>query len=479
MSDKLFAIMKELNNMNKQKNENAIEAHSLQKKLRFRHVWALGVGAVVGDGIFLLMGEGAKIAGPAVLLAYGLAGILLLFIMVSMGEMALGMPESGAMWVWNKKLLGGLWGFLTGSLYSAGWIIAGGSVGLAIGTLTSRFFDLGLPQDISIVIWGVVLVSLFALINLSGVAMAANTQLIMVLGLMGMMLIFSIAGFASNKLELSNLEPFLPKGFGSLFPAIALGTYAYMGGLTLTTAGGEVKNAKDLPRGLVWASLTVIIIYSLAMFTMLGLISWKNLSVIESPFVSAAQVAFGSSAATIINAGAWLAAATCLLGGTLYSAPRLLFSMGEKGVLPLAFSQLSKKSSIPRFSTLVVWFISLCLILLGWRQPDIIYVYLSLLLVFCWSLTWFITLLAAIAYRKKYPEEISNLKWRQPAFPLFPILGLAGVAIIMYGAFQAALISLLIGLAFLGLLVMYYFFCGKKNMELKEKQSNENGKLHE
>jgi amino acid transporter len=106
--------------------------------------------------------------------------------------------------------------------------------------------------------------------------MAANTQLIMVLGLIGMMLIFSITGIASNKIELSNFSPFLPKGYGSLFPAIALGTYAYMGGLTLTTAGGEAKNAKDLPRGLVWASLTVIIIYSLAMFVMLGLISWKN-----------------------------------------------------------------------------------------------------------------------------------------------------------------------------------------------------------
>jgi L-asparagine transporter-like permease len=463
-----------LNNMNTEKGERLNKAQSLQKKLSFRHIWALGVGAVVGDGIFLLMGEGTKIAGPAVLLAYGLAGMLMLFIMVSMGEMAMGMPEAGAMWVWNRRMLGGLWGFLTGSLYSAGWIIAGGSVGIAIGTLSTRFLDIGLPQDISIVVWGVVLVSLFAVINLCGVTMAANTQLIMVLGLIGMMLIFSITGIASSKIELSNFSPFLPKGYGSLFPAIALGTYAYMGGLTLTTAGGEVKNAKDLPRGLVWASLTVIIIYSLAMFVMLGLISWKNLSVIESPFVSAAQVAFGSSAAIIINAGAWLAAATCLLGGTLYSAPRLLFSMGEKGVLPHVFSQLSKKSKTPGFSTIAVWLISLCLIVLGWQQPDIIYVYLSMLLVFCWSLTWLITLLSAIAYRKKYPDEIESLKWKQPAFPLFPVLGLAGVAIIMYGTFQAALISLLVGLAFLGLLIMYYFLYGKKNMESQESHHDKN-----
>lgn len=453
----------------KKKGKMHSDGNSLQRKLGFRHIWALGVGAVVGDGIFLLMGEGAKITGPAVLIAYGIAGILLLFVMVSMGEMALGMPEAGAMWIWNKRLLGGLWGFLTGSLYAAGWIIAGGSVGLAIGTISSRFYNFGLSQDISIVIWGVALVSLFAIINLWGATLAANTQLIMVLGLMGMMLIFSIAGFTSPKLELSNFEPFMPKGFSSLFPAIALGTYAYMGGLTLTTAGSEVKDVKNLPQGLIWASLTVIIIYSLAMFAMLALISWERLNVSESPFVSAAQIAFGSSAAIIINAGAWLAAATCLLGGTLYSAPRLLYSMGQKGVLPQIVSKISAKRRVPKISIIIVWFISLCLILVGWRKPDIIYVYLSLLLVFCWSGTWLITLISAINYRRKYAEEIKNLSWKQPAFPLFPVLGLIGVGIIAYGTFKAAFTSLIIGISFFGLLVIYYFIQGKKKMEIQHK----------
>ncbi len=169
--------------------------------------------------------------------------------MVSMGEMAVGMPDAGAMWVWNKRTLGGLAGFLTGTSYAIGWIIAGGSVGLAIGTITSYFFQIGSPET-SVIVWAVIWLTVFMILNLIGVIPAANTQLGLVLGLVGLMLIFGIAAFASGKINLDNYTPFMPNGFGSLFPAIAFGTYAYMGALTLTTAGSEVKNPKDLPRGL-------------------------------------------------------------------------------------------------------------------------------------------------------------------------------------------------------------------------------------
>lgn len=186
----------------------------LVKRLTLKHVWAIGVGAVVGDGIFLLIGEGVKIAGPAALVAYTVAGLFLLCIMVSMGEMAVGMPDAGAMWVWNKRTLGGLAGFLTGTSYAIGWIIAGGSVGLAIGTITSYFFQIGSPET-SVIVWAVIWLTVFMILNLIGVIPAANTQLGLVLGLVGLMLIFGIAAFASGKINPDNYTPFMPNGFGS------------------------------------------------------------------------------------------------------------------------------------------------------------------------------------------------------------------------------------------------------------------------
>ncbi|AGK60221.1 Gamma-aminobutyrate permease-related permease [Archaeoglobus sulfaticallidus PM70-1] len=436
----------------------------LVKGLSFKHVWAIGVGAVVGDGIFLLIGEGAKIAGPAALVAYTIAGLFLLFIMISMGEMAVGMPDAGAMWVWNKRTLGGLAGFLTGTSYAIGWIIAGGSVGLAIGTITSWFFQIGSPE-ISVVIWAIIWLTVFMLLNLVGVIPAANTQLVLVLGLVGLMLLFGIFGFASGKIDPSNYTPFMPNGFSSLFPAIAFGTYAYMGALTLATSGSEVRDPRDLPRALWASSITFLIIYTIAMAAMLGLVPYSELSVSESPFTKAAEVAFGTSAAYIINFAAWLAAATCLLGGTLYAAPRLLYSMGEDRILPSVFSKVHEKHKTPHVAIIFTWIASIGLVLLGYQNPDIVYVHLSLLLVFAWVVTWLISLISAVQYRRKFPEEVKNLPWKQPLYPLFPILGLIGIAIIFYGTFQGAETSVIIGIAYVVLLTIYYFVYGKRVME--------------
>ncbi len=99
------------------------------------------------------------------------------------------------------------------------WIIAGGSVGLAIGTITSYFFQIGSPET-SVIVWAVIWLTVFMILNLIGVIPAANTQLGLVLGLVGLMLIFGIAALPA-KINLDNYTPFMPNGFGSLFPAIA------------------------------------------------------------------------------------------------------------------------------------------------------------------------------------------------------------------------------------------------------------------
>ena len=436
-------------------------SRELARGLSFKHVWAIGVGAVVGDGIFLLIGEGAKIAGPAAIVAYTIAGLFLLCIMISMGEMAVGMPDAGAMWVWNKRTLGGLAGFLTGTSYAIGWIIAGGSVGLAIGTISSYFFQIGSPE-MSVIVWAIIWLTAFMILNLVGVVPAANTQLILVLGLVGLMLIFGIVGFASGKVNPNNYTPFMPNGWGSLLPAIAFGTYAYMGALTLATSGSEVKDPKDLPRGLWASSITFLIIYTIAMGAMFGLVPYSKLSVSESPFTTAAEVAFGTSAAYILNFAAWLAAATCLIGGTLYAAPRLLYSMGEDKIIPKIFSKVHKKHKTPHFSIIFTWIVSIGLVLIGYKNPDIVYVHLSLLLVFAWVVTWLISILGAIQYRRKFPNEIKSLPWKQPLYPLFPILGLIGIGVIFYGTFQGAEMSVLVGCIYVALLTIYYFVYGKK-----------------
>ncbi|MCK9912080.1 amino acid permease, partial [Microbacteriaceae bacterium K1510] len=98
------------------------------------------MGAVIGDGVFLLMGQGIATAGPGAILAYLVAGLSQLFLMIALGELAVGMPNAGAMSQWVKRFMGSWWGFLAGFAFAAGWVIAGGSVGLALGKITMWFF---------------------------------------------------------------------------------------------------------------------------------------------------------------------------------------------------------------------------------------------------------------------------------------------------------------------------------------------------
>ncbi|MEM4644453.1 MAG: amino acid permease, partial [Candidatus Methanomethylicaceae archaeon] len=124
------------------KTEGALQQVSLAKKLGFWYLWAIAVGAVVGDGIFMLMGSAFSEAGPSSVLAFFIAGVLQAFLMISFGELAVGMPSAGGPQLWGERLLGKEWGVISNLSFAIGWIIAGGSTGLAIGAYTQQLLGL-------------------------------------------------------------------------------------------------------------------------------------------------------------------------------------------------------------------------------------------------------------------------------------------------------------------------------------------------
>src|SRR5699024_7904667 len=170
------------------------------RNLKFRHLWALGVGAVVGDGIFLMIGEGIATAGPSAIISYIIAGFFQLFLMIALAEVAIGMPSSGGMSVWVERFMGKWWGFLSGFAFAAGWVIGGGGISLALGNFTMFFFP-QLAGEIWIPIFAIVFVSIFALLNILGTAIAAKTQLYLVLIMTLGMLLFAIAGLKDVNLS--------------------------------------------------------------------------------------------------------------------------------------------------------------------------------------------------------------------------------------------------------------------------------------
>jgi amino acid transporter len=424
-----------------------------QRKLGYWSIWALGVGAVIGDGIFLLMGQGIAMAGPGAILAYLVAGLSQLFLMVALGEMAVGMPNAGAMSQWVERFMGKWWGFLAGFTFAIGWVIAGGSVGRALGRLTMWFFP-QLQGEFWPVFFAILFISIFAVLNMLGAEIAAKTQLLLVIIMTLVMALFSIIGL--KDMNFSHFTPFLPQGTDGFWAAVPLGTYAYLGAVTLATAGGEVKNPKDLPKALIWSSMTFLLLYTAAQIVLQGLIPWNQITMDSSPFTEAAKMVFGIAGAYIMNMTAWIAAATCILMGTLYAASRIFYAQAKNGFIPAFFGRIHPKTGTPVYGIAVVWALSVALVILGSVNPDFLYVELSTQLVLAWLVSWTLALIASMLYRKHALEEVQKLPWRQPLYPLFPILGFIGIGIVFYGTFVGSPMTLVRGAVWMGILYVLF-----------------------
>lgn len=439
------------------------------RTLGFWALWALGVGAVVGDGIFLLLGQGIEKAGPSAAVAFLVAGLFQMCLMVALGELAVGMPTAGAMSDWVGRLLGGWWGFLAGFAFALGWVFAGGAVGIAIGQITCWFVfppPPGVapppPDPMWTAVFAIGFLTVFAVLNYLGTEVAAKTQLVLVLVLVGLMVVFAVAG--AFWVEGANYRPFMPNGWSGFWAAVPLGTYAYLGAITLATAGGECRDRRDLPRALVWSSVTFLILYTVAQVVVEGLVPWQEVQAGTSPFTTAADRVFGRWGGWVLNAAGWLAAATTLMMGTIYATSRIFYAQARAGQMPRALGHLHPRRGTPTVGIAVVWAVSVGLVVLGTQDPNHYYEFFGLQLVFAWMVSWLLALVAAVVYRRRHAEEVRALPWRQPLYPLFPVAGLIGIAIVTYYTVESAPTTLWVGAVWIGVAGLYYALVARKRV---------------
>lgn len=444
--------------------------NTLNKKMGFWQIWALGVGAVVGDGIFLMVANGAAVAGPACVISYTVAGLLLMAVCMSAAELAVGMPVAGSMHDWSKRVLGPRWGVLAAFGNIAMDIIFLASVGMATGYITNHFYQFGSNPDISAVIWGIIFLSIVYLVTLLGGDVTGKTQLTLIVVLVGIMLIFAVGGIISGKIEPSNFEPFSPFGGKGIILAIIAGTYAYMGPLSLLATAGEVKDVKVLPRAMFWAFVTIIVLYGVAITVALGLVNYEGYSTMASPFTIAAEFAFGNAAGLIINIAAWIACITCLIG-EIFAVSRLLYGMAGHGVVPKIFGKTNKRG-VPFAGLTIGFVIGVVLCLLG-ISPALgnVYVLLANNACSCGILCLIIVTIASYMYKKKFPEEYEQLPWKLKGKTFFFIIALIGCGILAYSAFLASIGTAVFIIVFVIVVLIYYQVYAKPNSEKLEKDA--------
>jgi len=448
----------------------------LIKKLSFWHVWAIGVGAVVGDGIFYLVGEGAITAGPSSAFAYMFAGLVMMMIMMSMCELSVGMPSAGSIHLWSRRVLGPGYGTVAGLSYTLMNITFLGSVSIANGIVSNYFFQWTDNATVSAAIWAILLLTIVTILGLTGAEIAGKAQFALVAVLTSIMFIFALSGILSGRIDPSNYQPMLPYGVTGFMAATGLGLYAYMGPLVLLTAGGEVKDIKILPKAMFWAFVTFLILYTSSMLVMLGLVNYSEFAQLESPFTYAAARVFGNYAGLIMNCAAWIAAFTCLIG-EVYGSSRLLYGMALEGALPKAFIKMTKKSGVPWFATLVPYFIAVALVLMAnFGALSSIYVSLCMIGVGLGVVTWFITLITASKYKSTFPKEWNKLVWKLPEklrHIIFPV-AFIGCLTTFYMVFSSDPSSIIYIAGAVAVLAVFYQVYSKPRMTAgKEKEEVE------
>ncbi|MED4648167.1 alanine permease AlaP [Bacillus inaquosorum] len=445
--------------MQKQKQE-------LHRGLEQRHISLMSLGAAIGVGLFLGSASAIKLAGPGILAAYAVSGLIMFFIMRALGEMAIQKPVAGSFSRYARDYLGPLAGYLTGWNYWFLWVVTCMAEITAVGIYMGYWFP-----DVPNWIW-----ALSALIIMTGVNFLAVKaygelefwfaliKIVAILSMIAVGLLMIIAGVGNGGIAtgISNLwnnGGFFPYGIKGVLLSLQMVMFAYLGIEMIGVTAGEVKNPqKSLAKAIDTVFWRILIFYVGALFVIMSIYPWQEIGSQGSPFVLTFEKVGIPSAAGIINFVVLTAALSSCNSG-IFSTGRMLFNLAEQGEAPKSYGQLTK-GGIPGKAVLVSAGALLVGVLLNYVVPAKVFTWVTSIATFGAIWTWAIILLSQIRYRKSLqPEEKKHLKYKMPFFPFTSYVSLAFLAfvVILMAYSPDTRVAVIIGpIWFLILLAVYY-----------------------
>jgi len=401
----------------------------LKKVLGPMDLILMGIGAIVGTGIFVLTGTGAVTAGPALTLSFIIAAIACGFAALCYAEFASSVPVAGSIYTYSYVTLGEIVAWMIGwdllleyglatSTVAVGWSGYFQSLLKGIGIVLPealRAAPGAIPGVNTVFNLPAFLIMLVLTFMLSlGVRESARVNNIMVLIKTGVVLLFIFVGVSYVKPD--NWQPFMPFGMGSVMSAAALVFFAFIGFDAVTSAAEEVKNpSKDLPIGIIGSLGICTILYVVVAAIMTGIVPYMNFKGVDHPVSLALQYAGQDWVAGFVDLAAILGMSTVILV-MAYGQTRILYAMSRDGLLPKKLSEVHPKYGTPYFAT---WMVGIIFGLIAAVVP------LGVLaeLVNIGTLAAFsLVSLAVIILRKKRPDL--HRAFRCPGVPVVPALAI-------------------------------------------------------
>ncbi|MDN5894724.1 MAG: amino acid permease [Nocardioides sp.] len=353
----------------------ADDSSHLGHGLRTRHLTMMGLGSAIGAGLFLGSGVGIATAGPAILVSYAVAGLVVIFVMRMLAEMASARPASGSFSVYAEEALGPWAGFLLGWLYWFMLVMVLGAEITGAAQIVSDWLP-ALPQ------WAaaLVFVTLFAIVNLWGVRQFGEFEFWFAFIKVAAIICFLVIGVLLALGALPGTDPvgttfllgeggFAPNGFSGVAAGLLVVAFAFGGIEIVTIASAEAEDPQlavaRSTRSIVWR---ILVFYLCSIGIMVLVMPWDSSELEASPFAAVLDLAGLPLAATLMQVVVVLALLSAF-NAQVYGTSRMAYSLARRGDGPRALTLVSARN-VPWVSVLVSIFFGFVAVLLNWMLPD-------------------------------------------------------------------------------------------------------------
>jgi len=335
-------------------NEDHVE---LSKELGLKEALGIAVGALIGGGVFSVLGLVINNSGPAAFLSFLLAGIVSSFTAFSYVHLALKYPKAGGAFIYvqeafKKKWLSGTLGIVLWFGYSFSVSLYAMTFGRYLGEVIpiaggiELFAGSAYAVSISAFIFQILSVLLFVGINLLGVKESARAQNILVLIKVAILLLYIIVGITAT--QRSNFEGFFDKGFFPIVSSSVLIFVSMEGFEILSNSVEEMKNPKrDLPVGMFLSIIIALVLYVSVAVVTVGVLGIEGVSGFKEVILSESASKFMGTAGIGIMVFAAIVSAASAINATLLGSSRLSYMLSHEGIIPKAMAKINPKTRVP------------------------------------------------------------------------------------------------------------------------------------
>ncbi|WP_075618505.1 amino acid permease [Paenisporosarcina indica] len=442
----------------------------LSRGLKNRHVQLIAIGGAIGTGLFLGAGKSIHLAGPSILFAYLLTGIICFLIMRALGELLLSNLKYHSFVDFVRDYLGNMAAFITGWTYWFCWI----SIAMADLTAVGLYTQFWLPE---VPQWmpGLIALVILLFMNLATVKLFGEMEfwfaLIKVIAILALIVIgifmivkgFSTDAGASSFTNLWSHGGMFPNGLNGFILSFQMVVFAFVGiELVGLTAGETEDPERVIPKAINNIPIRILIFYIGALIVIMSIYPWNAINPMESPFVQV-FVAVGIAAAAGIVNFVVLTSAASACNSAIFSTSRMIYSLAKDKNAPVPLAKLTSgkvPSNALFFSTVII----LIAVVLNYLMPEGVFTLITSISTVCFIFIWGITVISHLKYRKTRPDLAKKSKFKLPLYPFsnYLILVFLAFIIVVLALAEDTRIALFITPVWFILLILIYKMREKK-----------------